>query len=153
MFETIYRGLADLYGLDLADYLSGYQCATDEMDANYLGTNLFTGLGFWALISALVVIVLYYYVINHPKFNKWWSWLIMLGGTFIGNLIYGTTLTLNKLYDGHIDSCLIDGSRGGIADYNCWMLGVSNGLVAIGFFLIFTISLKWWSRNASRSPF
>ncbi|MDR3236316.1 MAG: hypothetical protein LBT48_06270 [Prevotellaceae bacterium] len=153
-FETIYRWFASLFGGDLADFLSGYVCATEEeSDGGYLGSNQFVTYGFIALGIALAVMLVYYYVINHPRFNRWWSWLLMLLVVGLFNIFIGALMTSGDLAAGNIDDCLINGENGGIYDSNCWMFGLANVFVSAIFFVIFSIGLKWWSTNCKRSPF
>lgn len=153
IFETIYRWFAGLYGRDLADFLAGFKCASDGIDGGFVGANLFLGYFFWAAVSAFGIMAIYYYVINHPKFIKWWSWLIMLVVVFVINMLYGATSALNYMGDGKIDDCLVHGNMGGVSDYTCWMFGITNGIIAIILFFIFSVSFKWRSSNAKRTPF
>jgi hypothetical protein len=153
LFETIYRWFASLFGGDLADYLSGYICSSEETEGGYLGSNQFVMYGFIALAIALVIVVIYYYGINHPRFNKWWSWLLMLLLVGLSNLFIGALMTSGDLAAGEIGDCLINGENGGIYDSNCWMFGLANFIVSVLFFIIFSVGLKWWSTNCKRSPF
>ena len=152
-FETIYRWFAALFGGDMADYLSGYVCPSKETEGGYIGSNQFVMYGFIALGIALAVMLIYYYVINHPRFNKWWSWLLMLVFVGLSNLFIGSIMTLNDLNAGNIGDCLINGENGGIFNSNCWMFGLANFFVSAIFFIVFSIGLKWWSTNCKRTPF
>lgn len=149
LFETIYRWFASLFGGDMADYLSGYDCPSEGFTAN----NKFVMYGFIALGVALVVALVYYYVINHPRFNKWWSWLLMLLLVGLINLFVGAGMTLGDLYAGDIGDCLINGENGGIYNSTGWMFGLANFFVSAIFFFVLSISLKWWSVNCKRTPF
>ena len=142
--ETIYRWFAALFGGDMADYLSGYVCPSQETEGGYIGNNQFVMYGFIALGIALAVMLIYYYVINHPRFIKWWHWLLMLVLVGLSNLFIGAI---------NIGDCLINGSNGGISDSNCWMFGLANFFVSAIFFIIFSISFKWWSSAGKRTPF
>jgi len=152
-FETIYRWFATLFGGDMADYLSGYVCPSEETEGGYIGNNQFVMYGFIALGIALAVMLIYYYVINNPRFIKWWHWLLMLILVGLSNLFIGAAMTLNDLNTGNIGECLIDGENGGIFNSNCWMFGLANFFVSAIFFIIFSISFKWWSSAGKRTPF
>ena len=152
-FEAIYRWFISLYGYDLADYLSGYVCPSEESEGGYLASNQFLVYGFVALGIAFVVTLIYYYVINHPRFNKLWSWLIVLLLVGISNLLIGALMTIGDLGAGNIGDCLINGENGGIYNSNCWMFGLANFLISAAFFIIFSVGLKWWSKNCKRTPF
>lgn len=153
LFEFIYRLFASFFGGDMADYLSGYVCPSEESDGGYFGTNHFIMYGFIGLGIALVVMILYYYVINSVKFDTWRSWLLMLLAVGVSNFFIGAVMTLDDLNAGEIGECLINGSNGGIYAYNCWLFGLTNFFVSAIFFIIFSIGFKWWSRNCRYSPF
>ena len=141
-FETIYRWFATLFGGDMADYLSGYVCPSEETEGGYIGNNQFVMYGFIALGIALAVMLIYYYVINNPRFIKWWHWLLMLVLVGLSNLFIGAVMALNDLNAGNIGDCLINGENGGIFNSNCWMFGLANFFVSAIFFIIFSISRR-----------
>jgi len=153
-FETIYRWFASFFGGDMADYLSGYICPSDDSEGGYLGNNQFITYGFIALGIALVVMLIYYYVINHPRFNKWWSWLLMLLLVGVSNLAIAVGM-LWGVWDTVTDDivCLIEGGSGGINENTCIGFSIANFIVSILFFIILSIAFKWWSTNCKRCPF
>lgn len=152
-FETIYRWFISFFGGDMADYLSGYVCESDTSEGGFLGRNQFTMYGFIALGIALAIVLIYYYVINHPRFVKWWSWMLMLLLVGVLNLIIGGAMTVGDLNAGEIGDCLLNGENGGVYASNCWMFGLANFFVSAIFFIIFSIGLKWWSTSGKRTPF
>jgi hypothetical protein len=152
-FETIYRWFAALFGNDMADFLSGYVCPSEETEGGYLASNQFLMYGFIALGIALAVMLIYYYVINHPRFNRWWSWLLMLLVVGLANFFIGAGMTLGDLSAGNIGDCLINGENGGIYGTNCWMFGLADFFVSAIFFIILSVAFKWWSINCKRTPF
>ena len=83
--EFFYRLFGAFTGGDMLDYLSGFNCEEEA----YIGSNQFILYGFLALGIASLVMVVYYYIINHPRFNRWWHWLIMLGVVGVSNLLIG----------------------------------------------------------------
>jgi hypothetical protein len=152
-FETIYRWFAALFGGDMADYLSGYICPSDESEGGYLGNNQYIMYGFIALGIALTVMLIYYYVINHPRFNKWWSWLLMLLFVGVSNFVIVIAMLWNEWYTVGTAECLITGGNGGIDGNTCIGFGFAHAIISILFFIIFSIGFKWWSINSKRSPF
>lgn len=150
-FETIYRWFTGWFGGDMADYLSGYKCPTDETDGGYIAANQFTMYGFIALGIALAMIGIYYYLIDHPRFNRLWNWLLVLVLVGISNLLIGALMTKGDLNAGNIDDCLINGSNGGIFNSTTWMFGLANFVVSILFFFILSLAFKWGSRNCKHS--
>jgi hypothetical protein len=153
LFETIYRWFAALFGGDMADYLSGYICPSEQSEGGYLGNNQYVMYGFIALGIALAVMLIYYYVVNHPRFNKWWSWLLMLLLVGISNFVIVIAMLWNEWYTVGTAECLIAGGNGGIDGNTCIGFGLAHAIVSILFFIIFSIGFKWWSTNCKRSPF
>lgn len=152
-FETIYRWFASLFGGDMADYLSGYICPSEESEGGYLGNNQYIMYGFIAIGIALAVMFIYYYVINHPRFNRWWSWLLMLLFIGLSNFTIVIGMLWNEWYTVGTAECLIAGENGGIDGNTCIGFGVAHAIVSILFFIIFSFGFKWWSTNCKRSPF
>ena len=70
-FTTIYCLFDDLFGLELASYLAGE--ATERQQSN-----MFMSIGLAMIGISLLVAVIFYYVVNHPKLNNWWGWCIFL---------------------------------------------------------------------------
>jgi phosphatidylglycerophosphatase A len=142
-FETIYRWFMRLFGSPLAEKLSGYDSATEEMQ----GANQFFPIGIITLVITLAVLLFYYYVLNHPRFNRWWSWLISLIFAGLINLAYGIATTAKYASEGNIgdaDLVYISESVG---------FGFANLIVSTLWFIVFSLLFKWWSRNCKYSPF
>ena len=152
-FETIYRWFTFLFGGDLADYLSGYVCPSEETEGGYLAHNQFVMYGFIALGIALACVLLYYYVINHPRFNSRWSWLLVLFVVGLADFFVGSGMTHSDLLAGNMEDCLLNGANGGIDNFHCRMFGLVDFFVSVIFFIIFSIGLKWWSPSCKRTPF
>ncbi|MDR2835986.1 MAG: hypothetical protein LBV69_07320 [Bacteroidales bacterium] len=182
-FEVIYRWFTKLFGAELADYLAGWNCTTED----YTGTNQFVSIGLIAFVVALVFMLVYYYVVNHPRFNRWWSWLLVLIGVGVINLFIGYGINSSNLEAGNIENCLMyatsantmnidntqpvssddtdndtikktpitfaDKSFPLITKANCWGFGLANFIVSAMWFIIFSLCFKWWSRNCKYSPF
>ena len=109
---------------------------------------------------SFVVVMFYYYILNHPRFCKWWSWLITLGVNSLIALFVGYGVVVNKYVNGYIhDSLMFQRDEDGnilavlIGDGHCWGFGVANIFVAMIFFVVLSFLLKWWSGNAKHVPF
>jgi hypothetical protein len=143
IFGTIFGWFQSFFGDDLAEHLWGWD------GADYTHTNLFTVFGIIALITALLFCVAYYYIINHPRFNRWWSWLIMLVVTGLINLLVGLSITISDLNGEKIAEDIASF----ISGLNCFMFGVADFFVSAMFFILFSFCLKWNSSNCKHSPF
>lgn len=61
---------------------------------------MFIGIGLTMLVITLLVAVCYYYIINHPRLNNWWGWLIFLGINAVINFVVGWQWVLKDYYAG-----------------------------------------------------
>ena len=141
--ETIYRWFISLYGSNLAEHLSGW----DQATVGYTKANIFSLAGIIALIIAITLCVAYYYLINHPRFNRWWNWLTVLIIVAVINFGIGFGLALSDVLNGNISSDLLP-----ITWIDCLGFGFANLIIASLFFIICSFIIKWGSRNAKYSP-
>lgn len=146
IFRIIYSWFYKIYNVHLFDYLKGLDC-----DGFFEGPDHFRTIGPNMIITSLLVAIIYYYVINHPRFNRWWSWLIMLFISAAINFTYGFSYVYNRLYGGQIDECFIEAAN--MSTGNCFSFGFTNALIGTIFFFIFSMIIKWWSDNSKYSPF
>lgn len=143
----MYLWFSNMFGVDLDSYFAGLDC-----EGNFVGPDCYIKFGFIALGISLFMVVLYYYIINSTKFNKWWSWLIVLLISGFTNFFIGARIALRDYYT-IIPECWINGEMGGITEVNCWMFGLANLFISTMFFVVLSFILKWWSINCKRSPF
>lgn len=108
------------------------------------------------LCISFLMVVTYYYVVNHPRLNNWWGWLIFAVVNAAVNFVVGWQWVLKDYYDGLM---VAKGATTGkienlhIYESDILSFGVTNMLDAILAFLIFSYIIKWWSSNCSRAPF
>lgn len=148
-FGSIYCWLEDFFGLELADYLWGESSPLQE-------SNMFIGIGLSMLCVSFIVTICYYYVINHPRLNNWWGWLIFLGINALINFIIGWQWVLKDYYDHlMVKEDKATGNPVNLPIYpdDIFAFGVTNMLNAILAFILFSYIIKWWSTNCSRAPF
>ncbi len=156
IFGNIYSVFENLFGVNLANYLWGYDCATSA----FSNVNLFNVIGLIAVGILLFFVLTYYYGIRHLRFTGWGSWLIVMGIVGIINLFIGYGWTVNDLLNGKIGNCLVyifdqDGQviSTQIETFHCWMFGFVNLLFSIVLFAVFSFVFKWGSKHAKYSPF
>lgn len=149
-FGSIYCWLfEDFFGLDLANYLWGISSPEQT-------TNMFIGIGLAMLGVSAFVMVVYYYLLDHPKLANWCGWAIFLGINALINFIVGWQWVLQDYYDGLMYK--IDNATGGkvnlaIDEGGIACFGVSNMILSMLAFLIFSYCFKWWSTNTRHAPF
>lgn len=148
-FGSIYCWFEDFFGIELANYLWG-QSSPEQQDV------MFIGVGISMLFISLVVAVLYYYVINHPRLGNIWGWLAFLVVNAIINFLVGWQWVLKDYYDGLMVK--VSAITGKLEDLpidegNILAFGVTNAILSVLAFLIFSSIIKWWSTNVSHVPF
>lgn len=155
-FGTIYSWFKSLWCDYLNYFLWGYEPAT----LSYSGTNMYTIAGLVTAIVALVIVLVYYYIINHPRWCKWWSWLIALLLNSVVGLFVAFGMSYSNYINGYIPQELVyqfDEEENVIAhlitSLDCWGFGIGGAIVSALFFIVFTFVLKWWSTNAKHVPF
>lgn len=161
IIRNIYSWLNPIYGNELYEYLKGNDC-----------NGVFTGPNHLLTISSIMIVIsfflflMYYYIINHPRFNRWYNWISFLLITGIINLLVGFGYTYSKLNGGFIPACFThsqiqtagDQTFYGVAgseilfNSNCWQFGIANAIFSIVVFTAFSFFLRNWSRNCKLSP-
>ena len=152
----------------MGEFFGSIYCIMGSSDAgnkpNYLWgessllsqTNSFIGIG-WSMFGiSFAMVLIYYYVINHPQLNHWWGWIIFLVINGIINFIVGWQWVLKDYYDGKMIT--IDPATNlqmplNIGESEIIYFGVSNMFISVIAFIVFSFILKWWSTNCSRAPF
>ena len=148
-FGSIYCWLEDFFGLPLANYLWGTSSPQQL-------SNMFIGIGMTMLGVSLALAVVYYYVVNHPRLNNWWGWLIFWAFNAAVNFVIGWQWVLKDYYDGLMVKQ--DPATGKMIDLpinisDILAFGMTNMIDAMITFLVFSYIIKWWSTNCSRAPF
>ena len=131
-FGSIYCWFEDFFGISLADYLWG-QSSPLQME------NMFIGIGLSMATISIVVAVIFYYIINHPRLNNWWGWGIFLVINSIINFFVGWQWVLKDYYAGNM--IIINPSTN------------TDMIISIVFFFIFSMIIKWWSKSCPTAPF
>lgn len=147
-FGSIYCWLEEFFGLELANYLWGMYSPSE--------VNLFIGIGFTMILISLFSVVLYYYIIDHPRLCNWWGWSIFLIINAVINFIVGWQYVLTDFYNGlmvKIDPVTNKMVSLNIDQSNILAFGVTNMINSIIAFFVFTCIVKWWSTNCSGAPF
>ncbi len=142
-FASIYE-MFNLYGAALEQHLYGLNSTCEGYDP----VGPYTTFGLALLISSFLMNVVYYYVINHPRFNRWFHWLIIAVGNSLLNGIFAFYMINNDLSIGNICKDIIDKIT--VAD--CFWFAFTNAIWSFIFFTAFSFSMRWWSNNCSTTP-
>ena len=137
----------NIYGQDLFYHLKGWN---DGMQVFLAANNQFPTIWLVTVLSSFLVFVLFYYILNHPRFNKLWHWLTIMVVLSIGIFFWSRGLVLSDL--SGTSSHPIDASLNVSAD-NAMMFGVYNAILSAIFFLLFSIMGRFGSKNCKNTPF
>lgn len=143
VFASIYE-LFNLYGPSLGKYLFGLSTSC----VGYDPIGPYTMFGLVLIMSSLSISIIYYYVINHPRFNKWYHWLIIAILNLLINGGFAFYMTYTDLTIGNICKEII--SQISVAD--CFWFAFTNAIWSLVFFIAFSFSIRWWSTNCSSTP-
>lgn len=136
-----------LYSTDMADYLSGVTETADGQE----GIFQFPGLWLVAILVPLVVALLFYKLVDSPKTNRWWIWLIV--GIIDSFLVWG--YTLYDFFSQYRAGEMPVDENGDMLISNTDLFGVANAQFVLAFFFFFMWSLvfKFASTNNRYTPF
>lgn len=155
-FGQIYCWFQSFYGQDLSYFLWGYDPATEA----YSNPNIYNLVGLITLAISLILVIVFYYIINHPRYCKWWSWLLTLGLNGLIALFVGYGIVMSKYVNGYIpDELMYNRDENGnivsvlIGESNCWGVGIANLFIAVLLFFVLSFLFKWWSSSAKHIPF
>ena len=140
----------DFFGWNLADYLWGGESYPQSTGNSYIGIGL-TMLGI-----SFAVVLLFYYVINSSKLNNWWGWLIFMVGNAVINFFTGWLTVQSDYNEGkmvRIDDVSGDTQSINVFTQDLINFGVSNAILSILAFFLFSMIFKWWSINCPNAPF
>ena len=160
MFSYLYALLSGMYCQQLDQYLWGYDCTCQCRNL----PDHHTFFDIWLLLTTIGIAAIYYFAINHPRWNHRWHWLLFLTLSVIINFAIGAYFTYDDLTNGNLNtpqtSCLLNqyDSNGNIIGQfievqDCLMFGLSNAIFAAVFFFIVSIGMKFGSRNCKYVPF
>lgn len=110
--------------------------------------NLYVVIGLCMLLIPMVVLTLYYYVVNSVKFYKWYHWLILVAVLALINFLIAYFTSYNNL------SYIYEQQNKALpysADFFSFSLVNMVWTLVVSF--IWSMIIKWGSSNCRRSPF
>lgn len=148
---NIYCVLESFYGKPLSEYLWGYNCSSQNYDLDLL----YNQFGLIAIVTALAIPPIYYYLWNPVRYQQLKYWGLMIIFAFINTIIAYCMLT-SDLDNGLIGDCLLYDDYGNqiIDTINIVMFGVVDFIfVCILFFITSILLYKWGSKAVKHYPF
>lgn len=133
---------ANLYELFGKLYLGNF---SDDMFNN----GFYNPIGIVMFASVTLFAVLYYYVINHPRWNRWFWWLTT--GGVLSVLNFGAAWIMADSFLVKLYAAQVMIMPYGMPEF--LPFSVTAGCLTFFFFFVFSFIIKWGSRNCKHSPF
>ena len=153
---NIYCLFQSLFGSELRDHLWGYVCS----DGGFGNPNSFNLIGSIMIAVSLIMAIIYYYIIDSPRFCKRWHWLIMLLINGIINFGVAAYWTITDMENGVVQDCLmfLRDTQGDIINIlitkmHCYGFALANAIISVFIFFFCSMLIKWGSNSAKYSPF
>lgn len=115
----------------------------DNFSDDLYNERLYIPIGWTLLLTALGLMAVYYYVINHPRFNRWFHWLIYV-------LIIGSINFAVAYFISYNEISILYEEDPYSSEY--YTFSLVNFLWALAFCLLFSFGIRWWSTNSSTTP-
>jgi len=96
------------------------------------------------LITSVILMATFYYIIDHEIFKKWYHWLIIGGVNVLVNGIFAYALSFN------VATTVVEPGTFSIEFY---LFALENGLLSFLVYTIFSFAFRWKSKACRHSPF
>lgn len=143
-FAHLYELFKPLFGADLADHLYGYQDG-----GAFEGASLYPTIGLVLFIGTPMIVVLYYYAVNSPRFSRWYHWVIVL----LLNAFLQWFIAFYLPYIDKRDGLIAQEIDPHITTTHLVGFGFANMIYSTVLFFLWSFFLKRWSANCSTTPF
>lgn len=120
---------------------------SDDMYEN----SLYLPVGIWMILVPVFLLVVYYYVVNAASLNKWWHWLILVVAIAVINFFIGYGTAYNGIWDVY-EQQNVD-QPGYSISINSLTFGLINAMWGVLVSFVWSMIIKWGSRNCRRTPF
>ena len=136
----------NVYGQDLFYHLKGWDNGMQDFVA---ANNQFPTIWLVTFLSAALIFVVFYYILNHPRFNRLGHWFITLLILAVGIFVWSRGLVMADLSGASMHP--IDPALNVSAD-NAMMFGVYNAVLSAVFFFFFSLIGRFGSKNCKNTP-
>lgn len=157
-FETIYSWFHSFYNDTMWDTVR--EIINDNDDLLFADSLFIVGI-ITLIVSGLVAFAYYVWPINHPRFNAWKSWILMLIVAALLNFGIGIGCGYSRVQSVNEsdEACelILEDEESDLTDeitFSDYLgYGLSNIFVGSIFFIICCIPLTFYNGNARFSPF
>ena len=153
-FETIYSWFHSFYNDTMWDTVR--EIINDNDDLLFADSLFVVGI-ITLIVSGLVAFAYYVWPINHPRFNAWKSWILMLIVAALLNFGIGIGCGYSRVQSDEACELILEDEESDLTDeitFSDYLgYGLSNIFVGSIFFIICCIPLTFYNGNARFSPF
>lgn len=105
---------------------------------------------FIIMVATVVFVnIVFYYIVNHPRINRGYHWLLFNLGIGVVNFVVAWVVSYNKMYNFYA----MQGMQSPYDWTNYLILSLIALLWSFVFYFLFSFIMKWGSRNCKHTPF
>jgi hypothetical protein len=105
---------------------------------------------FIIMVATVVFVnIVFYYIVNHPRINRGYHWLLFNLGIGVVNFVVAWIVSYNKMYNFYA----MQGMQSPYDWTNYLILSLIALLWSFVFYFLFSFIMKWGSRNCKHTPF
>lgn len=105
---------------------------------------------FIIMVATVVFVnIVFYYIVNHPRINRGYHWLLFNLGIGVVNFVVAWVVSYNKIYNFYA----MQGMQSPYDWTNYLILSLIALLWSFVFYFLFSFIMKWGSRNCKHTPF
>lgn len=112
--------------------------------------DLYIPIGICMFLIPIVLLTVYYYVLNSVKFNKWWHWLLLVVIICAINFGIAFGISYRNISDIYMDQNTLPSYPLGTYSFSFSMINVLWSFVVS---FVWSMIIKWGSSNCKRTPF
>ncbi len=127
------------------EMLTTFTGFSDDMYQN----GLYIPIGFCMVLIPIVILTIYYIVVNSRQFNRWWHWLLLV--LIICIINFGIAFGVS--YNGIIDVYQGTTETGYPLLYDCVGFSFIDVLWTFVISFVWSLIIKWGSSQCKRTPF
>ncbi|MDR2424938.1 MAG: hypothetical protein LBD59_09485 [Prevotellaceae bacterium] len=128
----------------LYETLSYLNTFSDDM----YNTNAYVPTGLSSVAISLAGMTIYYYLINHPRLNRWFHWFGM--SLILAVINFGIAWIMS---DKALFALYSEQGQEMPYGYEIFTFSLINAVWTLVFNFVFSMIIKWWSRNCDHTPF
>jgi hypothetical protein len=120
-----------------------YEQSVDNFSTNLYDFNLYGIIGLVTIAVSLIIMGVFYYLINSSRFNRWYHWLLFLAINFVIIFTFTYLHPKDVVYEAGED----------VSSSLFMLFALVNSGIATVYYIAASLLFKRWSTNCSTTPF